>query len=1211
VSQEEKHLSIEQIECLIETDPGVVESTAQSGLAEKARDHLVTCEACQRLVSMHKEFEHILRGLREDAPKDAASGCPSAQSWNELAAGVLLHDDAERLLRHAIQCDHCGRLLRQAAETFSSQQTADEEGRLSSLQSSRSEWQASVAQKLAGMSLQDSVKPFLPLSLEQRRRIQIRPRNGWIYAAAAALVLATAAMSLLLWRSRPNYANRLLARAYTEHRTLEVRIAGAKYAPMRVERGAGASSLDKPASLLQAEALIVERLRKNPDDPSWLEAKGRADLLDGNYESAISSLQRALETQPDSPPLLTDLGSAYFLRAEAADRAIDYGNAIESLSRGLSKSPDEPVALFNRALASERMFLYAEAVNDWEHYLRVDPNGGWADDARNNLQRVKQKIAEREKRTAAPLLSPEAFSAAIGANHEDAAALLDQRTELYLETALQSWLPQVYGGSSSQATRGEARRALEYLAAILKDRHDDTWLVDFLQSPPSPIHDEALRSLLASDEALHAGQYGLSAELAEKSARDFERSRNRAGMLRASFALMLAQSFALKYADCLSTAASGTSLLSNTRYRWLQTQTLVQQGECQDSLAQEEDAIQSTSKGVEAARRFHYPSLELRAIAFEAGYRRGTGSADRGLRDLFNGLATFWETDVSSTRGENLYSALFNVAQAMNWHHVESFAIAEKIGDFPVKDPVDQAVGCELLASAEERAGDYKAAQASLQRATAQLATLPEDSGVVLRKAEISLENAEIELQLGDAKGALATLSGLRRQFETADPGLFQAEYFKTYGETYLSLGLNASAEPLLARALSVTETGLSSFPLEADKLQWSRMQGQIYRDLLEIKLKSGTPQEALALWEWYKSASIRAAATKDSKMSAEDGMRSFVPAAASGDTLTPGTALISYAVLKNSATVFVLRDGNVRSHALQLPSDPDLQVLRFLSLCADPSASLDSLQAESHRLYDILVAPLESDIKGATALRFETDGILDRIPFDLLRGADGRYLADRFEVTYSPGLAYGHHSRLETFSPASTALIVVASGAQEPGSAPPAEAAEEGRDVSSYFHEARTVSGSQATRAAVLQNLRSATVFHFVGHAVASADQVGLRLGRDAVVNSRDLVELRPSNLKLAVLSACDTANGDAGTPDDVNSIARTLAVAGVPQTVASRWKVDSVVTRELMRAFYSNLMSGKTPAGSLRAATVMVRNLPGYQHPYYWGSFAVFGSS
>ena len=1209
--QDEKHLRVEQIEWLIEAQPGATEKHADPELLEEARRHLGICKACQTLVSMHREGDRVLRRLGEGIPKDAESACPSAQSLNELAAGLIHPENAERLLRHALQCDHCGPLLRQAAETFSPHQTPDEEAHLSSLQTSRPEWQASVAQRLASMSIQHDARPSLPLRSQQRRRIQIVPGGRWIYAAAAALVLATAAMSVLIWRSRPSYANQLLAQAYTEHRTLEMRIAGAKYAPMRVQRGAGASSLDKPASLLEAETLIVERLRKNPSDPTWLDARARADLLDGNYESAIGSLQRALETQPDSPPLLTDLGSAYFLRAEVTDRTTDYGNAIESLGRGLVKSPDDPVALFNRALASERIFLYTQAVIDWEHYLRVDPNGGWADDARNNLQRVKQKIAEREKRTAAPLLSPRAFSAAIDANHEDAVALLDQRTERYLETAIQSWLPQAYEESSSQATRGEARRALEHLSETLKDRHDDTWLVDFLQSPPSPNHEEALRSLLASDEALHSGQYGLSTELARKSVRDFERSQNRAGMLRASFALMLAQSFALKYADCLSTAAAATPLLSNTYYRWLQTQTLVQQGECQDSLAQEEDAIQSTSKGVEAARRFHYPGLELRAIAFEAAYRRDTGSADRGLRDLVNGLATFWQTDVTSTRGENLYSVLFNIAEARNWHHVEVFAIAEKISDFPVKDPVDQAVGSELLASAEQRAGDYKAAQATLQRATAQLATLPEDTGVIVRKAEIALENAEIQVQLGDPKGASATLAGLRPQFETADPGLFQAEYFKTYGETYLALGLNASAEALLERALSVAETGLTSFPSEADKLQWSRMEGQIYRDLLEIKLKSGTPREALALWEWYKGASIRAATTKDSKVLAENGRHSLAPAEASSYGLTPGTALISYAVLKNSTAAFVFRDGKVWSHALQLPDDSKLQALRFLNLCADPSANLDSLHAESRRLYDILVAPLESDIRGATALRFETDGILDRIPFDLLRGADGRYLADRFEVTYSPGLAYASHSRLETLSPASAALIVIAAGAQEPSLAPLPEATEEGRDVSSYFHEAKTLSGSQATHAAVLQDLRDATAFHFVGHAAASGEDVGLLLGLDAVVNSRDLVALRPRNLKLAVLSACDTANGDAGTPADVNSIARTLAVAGVPQTVASRWKVDSSVTRELMRAFYSNLMSGKTPADSLRAATAVVRNLPGYQHPYYWGSFAVFGSS
>jgi tetratricopeptide (TPR) repeat protein len=90
---------------------------------------------------------------------------------------------------------------------------------------------------------------------------------------------------------------------------------------------------------LKVEALIGENLTKHPNDPAWLEAKARADLLDGNYESAIRSLQRALEAQPDSPQLLTDPGSAYFLRAKSADRALDYGNAIEYPGKALARSP--------------------------------------------------------------------------------------------------------------------------------------------------------------------------------------------------------------------------------------------------------------------------------------------------------------------------------------------------------------------------------------------------------------------------------------------------------------------------------------------------------------------------------------------------------------------------------------------------------------------------------------------------------------------------------------------------------------------------------------------------------------------------------------------------------------------------------------------------------------------------------------------------------
>jgi CHAT domain-containing protein len=119
------------------------------------------------------------------------------------------------------------------------------------------------------------------------------------------------------------------------------------------------------------------------------------------------------------------------------------------------------------------------------------------------------------------------------------------------------------------------------------------------------------------------------------------------------------------------------------------------------------------------------------------------------------------------------------------------------------------------------------------------------------------------------------------------------------------------------------------------------------------------------------------------------------------------------------------------------------------------------------------------------------------------------------------------------------------------------------------------------------------------------------LVMGPESLLSAHDIAALRLRNLRLAVLSACDTANGDEGTPADLNSVARTLVAAGVPNVVASRWRVDSATTRQLMRAFYASLVSGKSPAAALRAAGDTVRSMPRYRHPYYWASFAVFGRS
>src|SRR5438128_11134651 len=116
----------------------------------------------------------------------------------------------------------------------------------------------------------------------QRGNVLDRKEPSWwramfAWPAPAYAFAGIAAVAIVAWIGlrtlRPPSAEQLLAQAYSEHRTLEVRIPGAKYTPMHAERGTGGSDFDKVPSLLKAEALIGENLSKNPNDPAWRQAQ--------------------------------------------------------------------------------------------------------------------------------------------------------------------------------------------------------------------------------------------------------------------------------------------------------------------------------------------------------------------------------------------------------------------------------------------------------------------------------------------------------------------------------------------------------------------------------------------------------------------------------------------------------------------------------------------------------------------------------------------------------------------------------------------------------------------------------------------------------------------------------------------------------------------------------------------------------------------------
>jgi tetratricopeptide (TPR) repeat protein len=444
-----QHLSASELAKLAEA---VRQRGPSIARAEDVDPHLAVCPACRDQFEEHVLLDRELAKLKSSEPALHQADCPDSALWREIAAGVTPPKQALAHIQHASRCDHCGPLLSEAvAEVADLNQATSEADRaqIALLASGHPEWQRDIAERMAGTT-----------------RVGLSPVPWWkvwasvplLAMAGAALAAVVAAASWITVHSRDSAsAGQLLARAYTEQRTLEVRFGGAAYAPLRVQRGPEASFADRTPSLLKAEALIASQLPSHPTDPSWLQAKAKADLLEGKYDAAVESLRRALELSPDSPELMVDLASAHFQRAQSQDRPEDYGAAFEYLSKVLAKQPDDPVALFNRAIVAEHQFLYHQALDDWEHYLRVDARSQWADEARNGAERVRTKLKEHDASQAAPLLSPaQLVDAGVDPNRRSA---VDERIEDYLHDAVRLWLPSAYPEKAPQADPA-ARQAL-------------------------------------------------------------------------------------------------------------------------------------------------------------------------------------------------------------------------------------------------------------------------------------------------------------------------------------------------------------------------------------------------------------------------------------------------------------------------------------------------------------------------------------------------------------------------------------------------------------------------------------------------------------------------------------------------------------------------------------------------------------------------------
>ena len=93
-----------------------------------------------------------------------------------------------------------------------------------------------------------------------------------------------------------------------------------------------------------------------------------------------------------------------------------------------------------------------------------------------------------------------------------------------------------------------------------------------------------------------------------------------------------------------------------------------------------------------------------------------------------------------------------------------------------------------------------------------------------------------------------------------------------------------------------------------------------------------------------------------------------------------------------------------------------------------------------------------------------------------------------------------------------------------------------------------------------------------------------------------------------VVALTACETGLGENVSGEGVMGMGRAFQYAGARNVFVSLWSVAEASSTELTMAFFRHIKNGREPVDAIQLARREIRDR-GYEHPFYWGAFILFG--
>lgn len=1053
----------------------------------------------------------------------------------------------------------------------------------------------------------------------------------------------------VVYRSDTESGLALLRSVYQTQRPLRARITALPdYAPFSETRGEGAEP-SSPSIRERAQRHLLDA-SANTSDAAAHHGLGLYYLIERDFEKAQRELQAAVSLAPNDARIQSDIGVAYLERAKDS---VSHGEgptilellneSIKHFDLAISLDPRLPEPYFGRGLCLQELANFEEAKAAWQRYLEIDSNSRWADEARQNLQKLEEfPVGERS--------AAELASDFVAASQKEDAKTAGRIIAANREPIREKYIPLRLAMEITRAlpeSRGDPLAALQFSGVIEMKLTGDPFASEIARFYLS-LSESKIGKLRGAHENLRLGYKSCLDQ-------DFASALVVFGLAKAQFdqtgniwESKIAQYF-LGYAlinsdqniEGIEELIKVSRFANERGFPWLDATAQYWIGGGYVKSQQHTKARRAFAGALSLAEKINDPYALQRNLLELANRHSFTGQYRESLKYMRRALAESARSETSQRQRYRTLVDAFTILSAANLFDaarpmaLEAVSVADRLDDAVWKS---QSRGFAAIANARVR--NFVKARKWLEESKMSAASIGNEGARSRVNAFSDLRLGEIERYEGNFEAAERHFAEAVRYYDSVDMPLNREEAHNGLLLTYLALGRTAELEQQIPLNILIAEDYRSSIKEESQRSSFLGSRSDIYEIATAFEFNRGNIERAYEYSEMSSSRSLLDWITKGTSIAGvrsnpQDLMLNAVTSPSSlkqiREQMSDDVQIIQYSVLDDKILIWVISKKNFIAREVRVSrSELDIKVTEFRrSIIAREEFEGINVIRLGRDLYDLLIGSIRADLDPTIEVCIVPSKSLYKLPFSALRSPEGGSLIAELKLLFAPSASVFLHSsnraaRKSAFREESILAVGNPQFERDSFNDLPSlpDAEDEASDVSRNYKNARILLNKNAEKSEFLTALPTAEVVHFAGHYVAVAGVPSssyLLMATDepdpdaSSITNRELAQLNFPVLKLIVLSACQTG---VETFDDhgegMIGLSRTMLAVDSPLVVGSNWAVDSTSTALIMRRFhYLRKHEQLASTEALRRAQLELMNDPTgrFNAPYYWAAFAVFG--